>query len=951
METRPTMTDNAKDEILMEGEISSSLYRVELMINSHYRLAGCLLKKGSRSWHSWHDRYFVFQSNNALLYFTDKSSKKQRGVFDLSNCQVSDLFAAEHRSQLIYCVRLTFGDSLNLAVTETSQTLDDSSLDGDTTEVGEDSIALTGLRTNENLSPTRASINRKRLKSELQGRHVTEAGTGPLGSSHRNLDRKPQHKVRPASELDRVLPSHSEDNEKLGIPSLVEFEHQMQNKNDKEGTSPRARTPYEEMLEEEQEFLRTQYLAEREHAKKKSMQKIVKRTQLAAAAGATVGLAVVTAGVGLIAGLILVGAAAASGGTATVSSIGKRGESIVLASVDYDIIKKWKACFDAAVQSQKVERSTWGQLFATEKGTHRHALFTPSTFAHPSTSRPFQKSYQRQQRETKWIPLTGGWVSFIGSSFHGTRIYREDRANNELSLTPGCRVSVDGKPCPPVKAHIVLNASALDGFLCLMSYGCVSCNYGSFPSPESARGFAFRVLETIDDNTDIIHLVLRPLFLFPVWTSPRDFVLYRYWRYEADGSFIICYESIEHDECPPHPLYVRGEMHNCFTVSPQKKSYRRRTPTANANECLMTAVTQVDPKGWVPTTPLSFLSSQSYADAFGIAILIHLTEIRDAIDLDRFVPISMCHGQSKDAFHADSSSVILKARSYDSTEEVAAYDESYDFAYASREYSASKSISHFARIPPPLDMTMWASPDSNSFLVRGPNYLDDRKKINAGRSIGKLVAVDLVSVDEPVYGGFATLPTERIQLALEEEANLRSRGQSSDMAPFVFVVNICIPGPPFYHALFYFAVDDRSKIDGTDGSPSSRLCEQFFFGDSDDFRNRTFKLIPQIVQGNFIVRKAVGSTPAVLGKKLRQFYVRNDRFFEVIIDCGSSSVATGVIRLSLGYAKTLVIDMGFVLEGNDESMLPERIFGCVRMKNIDFSSPLRHVSVPEDEDE
>jgi Protein ENHANCED DISEASE RESISTANCE 2, C-terminal len=105
-------------------------------------------------------------------------------------------------------------------------------------------------------------------------------------------------------------------------------------------------------------------------------------------------------------------------------------------------------------------------------------------------------------------------------------------------------------------------------------------------------------------------------------------------------------------------------------------------------------------------------------------------------------------------------------------------------------------------------------------------------------------------------------------------------------------------------------------------------------------------LIPQIVQGNFIVRKAVGSTPAILGKKLRQLYVQSDRFFEVILDCGSSPVATGVIRLSLGYAKTLVVDMGFLLEGDDDEYLPERIFGCVRMKNMDFGPQLRHVVAP-----
>jgi hypothetical protein len=138
-----------------------------------------------------------------------------------------------------------------------------------------------------------------------------------------------------------------------------------------------------------------------------------------------------------------------------------------------------------------------------------------------------------------------------------------------------------------------------------------------------------------------------------------------------------------------------------------------------------------------------------------------------------------------------------------------------------------------------------------------------------------------------------------------------------------------------------------SSIDGSDGTPSSKLCKKFLFGEDDKFRDETFKLIPQIVEGNFIVRKAVGSTPAIMGTKLTQTYARSDRFCEVILDCGSSSVATGVIRLTLGsYAQELVVDMGFLFEGRDETTLPERLFGCVRIKRLLFGPNLRFVEQP-----
>lgn len=41
-----------------------------------------------------------------------------------------------------------------------------------------------------------------------------------------------------------------------------------------------------------------------------------------------------------------------------------------------------------------------------------------------------------------------------------------------------------------------------------------------------------------------------------------------------------------------------------------------------------------------------------------------------------------------------------------------------------------------------------------------------------------------------------------------------------------------------------------------------------------------FKLIPNIVAGPFIVRKAVGSKPTLLGRKLRQRYFRGPGYVE-----------------------------------------------------------------------
>lgn len=55
-----------------------------------------------------------------------------------------------------------------------------------------------------------------------------------------------------------------------------------------------------------------------------------------------------------------------------------------------------------------------------------------------------------------------------------------------------------------------------------------------------------------------------------------------------------------------------------------------------------------------------------------------------------------------------------------------------------------------------------------------------------------------------------------------------------------------------------------------------------------------FKLIPSILSGPFIVRKAVGSKPALLGRKVRQRYFRGPDYVET--DIGELHKTAGMTR-------------------------------------------------------
>lgn len=234
----------------------------------------------------------------------------------------------------------------------------------------------------------------------------------------------------------------------------------------------------------------------------------------------------------------------------------------------------------------------------------------------------------------------------------------------------------------------------------------------------------------------------------------------------------------------------------------------------------------------MPTSVIPFLTNQRYADAFGVATLSLLLEIRDAIDHDRFIPVSVerngvsegggSYESAAQLYQNNPPQCLTRQRSMDSVDEEVIADDSrnYDFAYANRESLRMVSgldIVDLSTNPPPLQKDKWAEPDSNSFRVRGPDYKVDRHKINAGLSLGRLVAADVIWSDEPIYSGFSLHPTERIQLALKKEEALRRKGLKSDMPPFIFVVTIVLPGPPYYYGVYYFAVDDMSTIDGSDG--------------------------------------------------------------------------------------------------------------------------------------
>jgi len=252
-----------------------------------------------------------------------------------------------------------------------------------------------------------------------------------------------------------------------------------------------------------------------------------------------------------------------------------------------------------------------------------------------------------------------------------------------------------------------------------------------------------------------------------------------------------------------------------------------------------------------------------------------------------------------------------------------------------RQTSAPSHMNYGALLndPHPMRVDGWGEAPATHYEVRGSSYLSNKVKEPSEEALFSLLTVDIVRTadDKPILAGLCNHPDERIQRAVRRE---KATGEK-ELPEFVWAINLAVPGPPFYHVMLYFGCDDLEALHDT-STPLGRLTKPFFFGANDDFRDNTFKLIPRIVEGNYIVKKAVGTKPAILGRKLKQHYIRNPRFMELIVDISSDSIAKNVTGLSVGYAKSLITDMVFLLEGNTKATLPERILGGVRFKHIDF---------------
>ncbi|EPS61698.1 hypothetical protein M569_13096, partial [Genlisea aurea] len=434
----------------------------------------------------------------------------------------------------------------------------------------------------------------------------------------------------------------------------------------------------------------------------------------------------------------------------------------------------------------------------------------------------------------------------------------------------------------------------------------------------------------------------------------RDLLLRRYWRREDDGTYVILYHSVFHQNCPPKRGYIRACLKSGgYVISPINqgrhsvvkhmlamdwKFWRSYLQLSLARSITISMLGRLAAmrelfSAKVDCLPSGFLSgelrrSKREPDVVEVqpqpreedveeettktggserSSLIGFNDAADEfydvsepLDYEPYETIGWHSDFSSETHvqdvgkHKLSTATGFVKRLHDLAIQKKGYVDLHEMARG--DLSSSSRCGYTLPKDPAFNvLCSWAAADTSSFLIRGTTYLNDRKKIKAKSTLMELVGADWLKSDKR-----------------EDDLGSRPGGMVQTYGlkggpEFFFIVNIQIPGSTTYSLAAYYMM--RTPLEETP------LLQSFVNGD-DAYRNSRFKLIPYISKGSWIVKQSVGKKACLIGQALELKYVGGKNYLEVDVDVGSSTVARGVASLVLGYINNLVIELAFLIQVN-----------------------------------
>mmetsp|Transcript_80 Transcript_80/g.147 ORF Transcript_80/g.147 Transcript_80/m.147 type:complete len:315 (+) Transcript_80:158-1102(+) len=250
------------------------------------------------------------------------------------------------------------------------------------------------------------------------------------------------------------------------------------------------------------------------------------------------------------------------------------------------------------------------------------------------------------------------------------------------------------------------------------------------------------------------------------------------------------------------------------------------------------------------------------------------------------------------------------------------------------------------------------------YQVRGPTYLKSKKKTPSMAPLFEFVGLQMAQIpDQPkAVKGKKAEPASSFKtthIATESWSAL----PRDDLQNEYLIVNYIVPGTPGVQVVMYFRATEEARDairhdqESTEKftSPNGKATEtpplqegwqsilhQFWQADQ-TYCDARFKVIPCMDKtAPWAVKMAVGEKPALVGKKLQQFYFRGPNYFEVDMDIASSSTAARILSLVRSLSTSLIVDVGVTIEATGVTELPERMLCQCRLWGLDFKNAVPH---------
>ncbi|KAJ4951312.1 hypothetical protein NE237_028144 [Protea cynaroides] len=453
-------------------------------------------------------------------------------------------------------------------------------------------------------------------------------------------------------------------------------------------------------------------------------------------------------------------------------------------------------------------------------------------------------------------------------------------------------------------------------------------------------------VDSVNGHYDVVYGTYDPNHLTQ-WQSKRDFVFSRRWFRGEDGAYTILQFPAVHKNRPPRSGYRRTK------INPSTWEIRglNLSPASSAVRCLVTQILELPTSGWSirkknhweefqKTVPYALLCQVAGLKEYFGANPVLCFDPPTTVVHSEVSSSSRASGELEDDEFYDAISAGTSSEDEDSNDDLEDGNmklKNVSWAIASLALKRSSVIHKELddHIPPisieasqyhgsmsqgkdVTDTNCWSCPGGEGFMIRGKTYLKDNSKITGGDPLLKNLAVDWFKADNCID-----------KVALHPKCLVQSKAGKE--LPFILVINLKIPAKPNYSLVLYYGADRPIRKES--------LLGRFVDG-TDTFRNARLKLIPSIVEGYWMVKRAVGTKTCLLGKAITCNYLRQDNFLEIDVDIGSSSVARSVIGLVLGYITSIVVNLAILIEAKEEDELPEYILGTVQLNRVTLDSAI-----------